>query len=344
MTQPKTGKSPKGIFLGVLLAGVLIYLLQNILIPFFLAAALTYIISPIVNRLEKKFRGYRLIIVIGLYILVLTPLVIVGFLYGPLLMEAIDKFIQTSPHSIKDFIHKLFGGDQIKLMGHTIKAEAIAQSLLSQLEGLIGTPEGVIRMAGRTITLLLGGIVTLTVLFYLLASHQPFTSLLLLLTPPENRSQILSLVGQIDRILGRYIRGLLLIVVYASVSAWLGLGLLFRLPYAIPLAVITGVLELFPFVGPVVSWGLATLIAMVTVGFWEAILVVAFYGALRLSLDNFLGPIILGKATLLHPAMVIFAFLVAGTLFGVLGLMLAVPLTATIKIILDNRNLRAAEE
>jgi predicted PurR-regulated permease PerM len=344
ITQFKTGEAPRGIFVGVLTAGVLLYLLQNILIPFFLAAALAYIIGPLVNRLEKKLHGFRLIIVIGLYIVILTPLVLAGFLYGPRLMEAIQAFIQTIPDSVKGFMVQLFGGEQLRLMGWTVNAEAVAQNVLARLGGLLGTPAGVVRLAGWTVALILGAVMTLVVLFYLLAAHQPFTRLLLHLTPPERRSQILSLVGQVDRVLGRYLRGLLLIVAYASVSTWLGLGLIFRLPYATALAVLTGFLELLPCVGPIVSWGLATLVAMATAGFWKAIVVMAFYGALRLSLDNFLGPIILGRAALLHPALVIFVFVVGGALFGVLGLMMAVPLAATIKIIIDNRNLRTAEE
>jgi predicted PurR-regulated permease PerM len=344
MTQLKTDAAPRGIFVVLLVAGVLLYLLQNILIPFFLAAALTYIIGPFVTGLEKRLHGSRLIIVIGLYIVVITPLVLAGFFYGPQLLASIQTFIQTIPDSIKNFIYQLFGGEQLRLMGQTVNAEAVAQNVLAQLEGLLGTPAGVVRLTGWTVTLILGVVVTLAVLFYLLATRQPFTRLLLHVTPPEKRPQILFLAGQIDRVLGRYLRGLVLIVAYASVSAWVGLGLIFRLPYAIPLAVLTGLLELLPCVGPVVSWGLAALVAMVTAGFWKAILVVAFYGGLRLSLDNFLGPIILGRAALLNPAMVIFAFLAGGTLFGVLGLMLAVPLAATMKIIIDNRNLRPAEE
>jgi predicted PurR-regulated permease PerM len=344
MTQLKKAASPRGIFTAALVVGVLLYLLRFILIPFFVAAALTYVIGPLVSRLEKRFHGYRVLVVIGLYIVVLTPLILAGFFYGPVLLKSFQSLIQTIPSMVQDIIRRLFGGDQITLMGKTVQAHAVARDLVAKIQDLVGTPAGIVRLAGWTVTLSLGAITTLAVLFYLLASHQPFTRLLLILTPPDSRSRVLSLAGQVDHVLGRYIRGLLLIIAYASVSAWLGLGLIFHLPYAIPLAILTGILELLPVVGPIVSWGLATLVAMVSAGFWEAILVVIYYGLLRLSLDNFLSPIILGRAVILPPAMVIFAFLAGGTIFGVLGLMLAVPLTATIKIIIDNRNLHHPPE
>jgi predicted PurR-regulated permease PerM len=97
-----------------------------------------------------------------------------------------------------------------------------------------------------------------------------------------------------------------------------------------------GLLELIPVIGPIVSFILFGLLAVQQTGYGEVIGFGAFAFGLRLVIDQLVGPLVLGKAAEIPALVVIFAFLAGGTLYGMLGVVLAIPAAATIKIVLTN--------
>jgi len=101
------------------------------------------------------------------------------------------------------------------------------------------------------------------------------------------------------------------------------------------LAVATGLLEIVPFVGPVSAGAIAAMIAVTQGGPNLAIGVIVFYFVVRQIEDQLVSPIVLGRAVELHPVIIIFAVLAGGTLFGIIGTLAAVPVAASIKVILD---------
>jgi predicted PurR-regulated permease PerM len=132
--------------------------------------------------------------------------------------------------------------------------------------------------------------------------------------------------------LRRYFVGVALVVLYASVVAYIGLGLILHIHHAALLAVLTGVLEVIPIVGPAASAIIAGLVAVQEAkSSWNILAYVAYAIVLRISIDEFFGPIVLGKAAYVRPALVIFCFLAGGLLFGIVGVVLAIPVALTIK-------------
>jgi len=99
-------------------------------------------------------------------------------------------------------------------------------------------------------------------------------------------------------------------------------------------ALITGLLELLPVVGPIASAALVNGAALAKGGVPALLTVLIFYIVLRLVIDQGVGPPILDRAARLHPAVILFVFLVGGALYGPLGVLLAVPFTAAVKIVL----------
>jgi len=126
------------------------------------------------------------------------------------------------------------------------------------------------------------------------------------------------------------------IALYSMGPSWTAVatGVAIGLPLAILLAVAVGVLELIPLFGPASSIALVVLTAIQQVNLFEILGLIVFAIALRISIDQLLGPAVLGRAVRVHPVVIIFSFLAGAVLFGVVGLILAVPVAASIKIIL----------
>jgi predicted PurR-regulated permease PerM len=139
---------------------------------------------------------------------------------------------------------------------------------------------------------------------------------------------------ELEPILRRYFVGVGAVVLFASLAAYIGLGLL-GIRHAPFLALATGVLEIVPLLGPAASAVLVGLFAIEQASSAWSIVAYALYAtALRISIDQFFGPIVLGKAAYVRPVLVIFCFLAGGYLFGVIGVLLAVPAALALKVVL----------
>jgi predicted PurR-regulated permease PerM len=125
------------------------------------------------------------------------------------------------------------------------------------------------------------------------------------------------------------------VVLYASTAAYIGPDLFLGIEHALSLALLTGLLEMLPVIGPAAAAVIAGFVAIRQATSVGAILAYAVYAAaLRLSIDQLLGPLVLGQAARLHPTLVIFCFLAGGLLFGIPGVIMSVPIALAIKVTL----------
>jgi predicted PurR-regulated permease PerM len=153
--------------------------------------------------------------------------------------------------------------------------------------------------------------------------------------PPKHRPVAEFVWSRLDPVLKRYFVGVIVVVIYAMAAAYVGLGLLLGMRHALFLAVLTGLLEMIPVIGPASAAVLAGLVALRQAETFEAIVAYAIYATLlRLSIDQLLGPVVLGHAARLHPTIIIFCFISGGLLFGIAGLIMAVPVALAIKVTL----------
>ncbi len=170
-------------------------------------------------------------------------------------------------------------------------------------------------------------------LFYFLLSGPQLIKGVLWLAPRERRPLIGEVLRRLDPLLKRYFIGVIVTVFYASFAAYLGLGLVLHVEHAVVLAIVTGVLEIIPVFGPAASAILAGLAAIRSATGIGPIIGYAIYAvALRLSIDQFLAPIVLGKAARMNPVIIIFSFFAGGVLFGLIGIILAIPTALTVRV------------
>jgi predicted PurR-regulated permease PerM len=182
-----------------------------------------------------------------------------------------------------------------------------------------------------------GFLLTLVLLFFFMVTGPSIVRGLLWLVPPGERPLIEDhILLQLDPVLRRYFIGVVAVVCFAAAFAYAGLGLVLGVPHAVFLALITGILEAVPIVGPALAATIAGLVAVQHNASLGAIIGYAAYlTALRLSIDQLFGPLVLGAAGRVHPALIIFCFLAGGTLFGVVGVITAVPVALVIKATLS---------
>jgi predicted PurR-regulated permease PerM len=152
------------------------------------------------------------------------------------------------------------------------------------------------------------------------------------IVPPHRRSLVARIWQRLDPVLMRYFIGVLGVVAYATVAAYVGLGVILGIQHAVLLACLTGILETVPVIGPTSAAILAGLVSLRTATGIVNIAEYALYATvLRLSIDQLVGPIVLGRAAHVHPVLIIFCFLAGGIVLGIPGVILAVPVALVVK-------------
>jgi len=162
--------------------------------------------------------------------------------------------------------------------------------------------------------------------------------------PPSRRDLVVQIGARLDPVLKRYFLGILVIVIYAIVAAYIGLGHILHIDHPLLLAILTGTLETVPIIGSTAAAMIAGLVSLHTATGLGSIVAFALYAVLlRLSIDQIVAPLVLGGAASVHPVLIIFCFLAGAVLLGIPGVILAVPAALTIKATLatlygdDNR-------
>ncbi len=229
----------------------------------------------------------------------------------------------------------VIGDGSVTLFGRSMNAAAIAQALTTSLSDSIGDTGSLITLTAASFAELFVLLLTPVLLFYFLVSGPSLARGVVSLLPPDQRPRVRQIWSRLDPLLKRYFVGVAAVMTYAVLAAYVGLGLVLGIRHAVVLALLTGLLEMIPVVGPATAIAVAGLVALQqATGPW-AILGYAIYATvLRLSIDQLLGPLLLGQAARLNPVVIIFCFLSGGLLFGVAGVIMAVPVALGIKVTL----------
>ena len=329
-TRSRIGGWPLAAAIAVVL--VFLFFVRHILLPFILAAALAFVLTPVVDFLQRRSRLPRWVSALAIYVFVLVALAgLAYFVAGPLIRDVADlvgKFPQLL-HSLVDALSQL----SAKVIGRPIDSGAASVAILDEIRAFVGS-SAALSIAGYGVASAFGGVLLLVLLLYFLVSGKAVAAGAFWLVPPEYRREVDAILQKVLPLLWRYFVGLLIVVSYTVSVAWIGFAAVFHLPRAPLLAVVVGLLELVPFIGPLASIAIVALTAAGQASLIAVLGLIVFAIAVRLSIDQLIGPLVLGQVVRLHPVVVIFSFLSGAVLFGITGLLLAVPVAASIKIIL----------
>ncbi len=316
----------------VVMVLVFLYLVRSILFPFVFAGIVAYVCTPLVDGLARRTHWPRWIFAVATLIVLLAIAALLGVLGAPPLIREFARVASDLEGTLATLTRQLLGQGHVTLLGQSVDAGAAAGYLVQNIRDWLGESGRVATLLGLGFAGVFGFILTVVLLGYLLIGGAGLAEGLFWLVPPRARPFVHRVWDDLDPILRRYFIGVALVVLYASIVAYIGLGLILGLRHAVFLALITGILEIVPIVGPAASAVLAGLVAVQEArSAWNIIAYVAYATVLRISIDEFFGPIVLGKAAYVRPVLVMFCFLAGAVLFGIVGVILAIPVALTIK-------------
>ena len=312
--------------------GVL-WLARSIIGPFVVAGVFAYAFSPVVSAVQSRTRLPRLAVVALGYVIVLGVFAALAYVAAERAGRELSELSSGGHDIIATALHKLLG-NSVVIAGNTYNVDDLAGQLKQTFLGLLSSPSGAVQMAERVVEVGLQVVLCLIITFYLLLDGNRFGQFGLRFLARGQRASTLALAHEIHVVLGRWLRGQMLLIALVSVVFYAILGPILHVPYALTLGILSGVLEIIPLVGPVIAAALAGTVTFATHGTDTTLVVLVAYFVVRQVEDQVVMPLVIGRAVHLHPVITIFAVLVGLSTWGILGGLLGVPVAAAINVTL----------
>jgi predicted PurR-regulated permease PerM len=324
----------------LLVAGVAIfisYYTAHLLMTLTIAAIVSYIFSSAVSAGEK-LGIKRSISVVALFVLATVALVLADIIFAPYLKQEIVNAYAKLP----DFSARM----ERALLSSARNNAAFGPAIIKITETVMG-PGGFFE---RTLNfseiliqakpLVMGLILVPFFAFFMLKDWPRVLKRVMDWIPPSYVETTISVVAEIDILVGKYLRGLAADCFSVGVLASLGLWLI-GINYPIMLGILSGVANIVPYLGPIAGCLVSGLVALMQFNSFDAVLnVILLYVVIKLVDDLFIQPLMIGKSVQLHPMLLVITIIAGEKMFGISGMILGVPLVTaaqkTAGILLDH--------
>ncbi len=320
-----------------LVAAGLVWLLAPVLAPFVMGAVFAYALHPAVEKLAAR-RVPRVLAVALVEIAALLALAALVFLIVPILSRELPQLRDQLP-TLVDRINATVA-PWLQQMGLSVTLDAaslrafLVKYLDANWEDSLAAALASARFGGSVLFAVVAyGVLVPVVLFYVLMDWPGYIQRLRALVPPRLRARLFALADDCDRVLGQYLRGQLLVMLLMAAFYSVGLGL-FGFELAVPVGVFTGLALFIPYVGFGIGLVLALLAGTLQfTGWYGPLAVLAVYGTGQIVEGFFLTPKLVGERIGMSPLTVIFALFAFGRLFGFVGVLIALPLSALLAVL-----------
>ena len=315
------------------------HLLRDMLPPFVTAAVLAYILNPLVGKLEKRGirrgRAAMWVMLFAFFLLVSLMLVIVPMLAGQ--TDAVIRQIPRLADYVQGTVLPWFNhrfGEHVALNEATVtgwlrdNAQAIQHNLQKTVPVVL--QQGTALAAGLSNLVLLP-----LLLYYFLLDWQRWSEGIAHLVPRRYLAAYTRISGNMDKVLGEFLRGQLLVMLVMGLFYGLGLEAV-GLSSGFAIGMVAGILVFVPYLGAFTGLLLATLAALLQYGTWQGLLPVwAVFGTGQFLESFFVTPKIVGNRIGLSPFWVIFSLMAFGQVMGFVGMLLALPLAAVCSVLIQ---------
>lgn len=328
------------VFLGALLAVLVVLIsLRRVVMPLLVGLAVAYVLNPLVEWFERHGRSRLFgVVVIALVLILLVGAVLFGLipLLGNQLQQLtarIPEYSETLGEWLMPWYERLESRYPEQMEELRQRARAFFEANLPRLAGSVGKRLGALFGTLYGFVLFLLSLVFVPVFaFYLLVDLPKLRRGVVDLIPLPYRETALSRFGEVDAALSSFLRGQLTIALVLAAINGLGLMLL-GVPFGLGIGLMAGLANMIPYMAPVVGLAPALLLSWAEHQSWLRLLGVAgvFAGAQMLE-GTVLSPRILSRSVKLHPVWVLLSVIVGGSLFGFIGMLLAVPTTAVVQV------------
>jgi predicted PurR-regulated permease PerM len=294
---------------------LLLWNIRDIILLVFVCFILMEALNPTINKLESlKIPRALAILMVYVVIISIVSLSIAGVV--PLLVEQTTGLARTLPNTISNL--KIFGtsaidfSSQFKLL-ETLPSE-IAKTVLSIFSNLFS------------------GFIIMVITFYLLIERRNFARHSLHFFGHDFKDKIMKILEMLENRLGNWVNGELILMTLIGLFSYVGY-LVLGLNYAVPLALIAGILEIVPNIGPIIAAVLAALVGL-TVSPLTALLAIIWGIIIQQIENNFITPRVMKAAVGLNPIITILTITIGAKLAGIGGALLAVPVFLTIETVI----------
>ena len=324
--------------IGFILIPISIFI-KTIALPIILAGICFYLFNPLVDFLERK-GVKRIISILVLYIVIIGALAIIISSVIPPLKNQVDRLIDNIPeltHDVQHAVTNLSNNRYVEqgLQSANTDLDKISKDASKHLSKYVsGFSSGIVNFVGTITEIILSVAVLPFILFYLLKDGKNLPNYIVKLLPNRSRSEAKFILADMNHALSAYIRGQIFVAICIGILLFIGY-LIIGLDYALLLAIIAMVTNVVPYLGPIIAIIPAIIIAFITSPFMLVKLAIV-WAVVQLLEGKVISPQIMGRSLDIHPITVIFVILTAGNLFGIIGIILAVPGYAVLKVIITH--------
>ncbi len=327
------------ILLGLL--ALVLYRFRNVLPPLMIAFLLAFVLNPIVGFIIPRLhlsRGTATTLVF----LVLIALMLAGVAAPVTAVPNTVRAVRSAQFDVIRLINDIgnFFEQPVQVGEYALDLSNLYQELSTALTSFVGSvAEGTLDVVLNIASGAFWLIVILMTAFYLVKDANRFIGQLDLLAPPDYREDMVRLRQQIADVWNAFLRGQLVLGVLMTIITTI-VCMTVGLPYAPVMGLIAGVTEFIPNVGPIIALIPAALVALFEgssfiplSNFWFMMLVILLYMIIQQIEGNLLLPRILGGSLNLHPLVVLIGIIIGGNMAGIIGMLLAAPVLATLRVI-----------
>lgn len=327
-----------GVLFGVSLVGLwCFYVLRSVLLPLVVSLIIAYLLNPLVNALEARaVRRESAVALLTVGFLIVVPLI--AWLFVPPLVDELARLRETLPAKLEVAQRTLVALEaELAARYPVLEGRHIAKSVFEIVReeagaAAAGIPMWLIDHSASLVMIFL----TPFFVFFILRDGEGWINRIYQALPHRSVETGLSVVNEFNNALGSYLRSLIIdaLVVGGLVAAGL---LAIGLDYAIVIGVISGIGNFVPYLGPILGASLAAVAALMQSGDGVGLLLQALivFGIVKTLDDWIFQPLIIGHGAHVHPVLVVLAVTIGGMVLGIIGMVIAVPVTVMIQVALQ---------
>ncbi len=305
----------------LVIAGWFLIQIKGILILFFISYILMVSLVPYV----KFMTSHKVPRPIAAALVYLAALLAIILLVVPLI-PFFSTQIQSLIHSFPQYLDEI-----LKVLGIEIGQSQVQSFIISQLNSIGSSAFAV---TGAIVGTIFSTFLVFVISFYLMLDYERLKKEITYFFPKHQKEKVIDIVHQVEDKLGSWFRGQLVLCFSIGLCTWVALALI-NFPFALPLALLAGMLEIVPTIGPILSAIPAVIVAL-SISPGLAVIIVLIYIGIQMLENNVLVPKIMQRAVGLNPILVILAISICATMLGILGALLSVPFATLLIIIIKN--------
>lgn len=295
--------------------------IKEILIVFFISYILMAALAPYVQFLKRRriptpvSAGIVYLIALAVIVLLVVPII-------PFFSSQILSLIGSFPSYLDGVL---------KFLKINISAAHLEDFLTAQLN-TIGA--NAFAVTGAILSSVFSLFLIFVVSFYLMLDHARIKKELTVIFPKKEKERVMEIVDQVEEKLGAWFRGQLVLCFFIGLLTWIALSII-DFPFALPLAILAGMLEIVPTIGPILSAVPAVIVAL-SISPGVTLIIILIYILIQTLENNVLVPKVMQRAVGLNPILIILAITIGAKLLGIMGALLSIPFVSMIIIIIKN--------